>query len=270
MIDAPLQLCRADRPRAIRTLLLHGLAGSARNWADFAALAGQDLELHAAELPWSNDGNQAWAEHADPAHWVELAMLGSQPPGTVPDVVIAHSFAATLLLCWLDDPARLRPRAVVLVAPFYRAHPDDFDWPTISYYLNDFHRILEYGVAVRGGGRLGQDRCAEIARLVRLRIGPHGWMRFFESYLRTTRLNPGQLRMPMLIVSGADDIAAPVSDARALARAVPGAQLAIMPGCGHFPMNERPGEFAALVETFLAGLDPSPGTPAAATTALHS
>jgi pimeloyl-ACP methyl ester carboxylesterase len=235
------------------TLLLHGLAGSGGVWEPFAERAADRLELWAAELPWGGGG--AWSRREDPGRWVTDALAATTAAaGRRPDVLIAHSFAATLTLALLADGVDLGG-AVVLVAPFYRARPEDFGWDTIAYYLNDFHRILAEGIRVRAGTRLDEDLRADMALRVRERIGPYGWTRFFEAYLRTPGLDLGRVGTPVLIVAGQDDFAAFPTDAHALGDALPTARTHVLPDCGHFPMVERPEEFHRLVDDFLTAPD---------------
>jgi pimeloyl-ACP methyl ester carboxylesterase len=140
---------------------------------------------------------------------------------------------------------------VVLVSPFYRAAHDDFDWPAISYYLNDFHRILAAGIRVRDGGRIDPDLRENMARRVRDRIGPYGWTRFFEAYLETPALPLDRVHTPILIISGARDFAAFPADTEALRAVLPNCRAHILPDRGHFPMVEGPAEFGRLVDDFL-------------------
>ena len=243
------ELRPASGPAPLRVLLLHGLGSGASVWEPFVARAGRRLELWGADLPWGPNGDGEWAREPDAAAWIarslELARGG-------PDVVVAHSFAANLLLELLCRDGQGGLRAVVLVSPFYRPRPERFDWAAISYYLNDFHRLLEEGIRVRSAARLRPDVQRAMALRVRDRIGPYGWMRFFDAYLRTPRLSTAHLAGPFLVVGGTDDFASSPSDSRALGRALPGARVEILRDCGHFAMAEHPDRFAGLVDDFLA------------------
>jgi len=57
---------------------------------------------------------------------------------------------------------------------------------------------------------------------------------------------------PTLVVAGTADAVVDPRNAQLLADAIPGAKLELVDGAGHLPFWERPGEFAALVERFLA------------------
>lgn len=243
----------AREPSAPRMVLLHGLAGSGTVWQGLARELSADCELWTAEMPWRAGGAQAWARQEDVGQWAARALAGV--PGGA-DVVVAHSFSADVLLAYLDDagvPAGLR--GLVLVSPFYRARPDEFDWAAISYYLNDFHRILAEGIRIRSGGGLDPDRQQDMALHVRDRVGPYGWVRFFDTYLRSPRFRLDRLSLPCLVVAGERDFAAFPADAIALAAALPDASVHVLPGCGHFAMTERATDFAALTTDFLASID---------------
>jgi pimeloyl-ACP methyl ester carboxylesterase len=76
-----------------------------------------------------------------------------------------------------------------------------------------------------------------------------------EHFDRGTLLRglPG-VRLPMLFVHGVLDPLPPWSAERTAAL-VPGAALALIPECGHFPWAERPGEVRRIVGEFLAELE---------------
>jgi pimeloyl-ACP methyl ester carboxylesterase len=78
--------------------------------------------------------------------------------------------------------------------------------------------------------------------VVRQQESPAGW----SSYDRL----PGFLR-PALVICGEDDGMVPAENSRQIAMRIPGAQLALIPECGHLPMLEKPAEVTRLVFGFL-------------------
>lgn len=60
------------------------------------------------------------------------------------------------------------------------------------------------------------------------------------------------VRVPALVIAGEQDPQCTPSTARELARAIPGAELVLMPGQSHQPFQEVPDEWNALVDEFLA------------------
>jgi pimeloyl-ACP methyl ester carboxylesterase len=82
----------------------------------------------------------------------------------------------------------------------------------------------------------------------------------FVAALRALRDRPdarpglSAIRVPTLVVVGADDAVTPPSAADLLAATIPGASRVVIPGAGHLSNIERPEEFTAAVEAFLASL----------------
>jgi pimeloyl-ACP methyl ester carboxylesterase len=72
--------------------------------------------------------------------------------------------------------------------------------------------------------------------------------RFAGSPLRT-RLR--RIRVPTLVLWGAEDRLIPVAHASAYAEGIPNARRTIIEACGHLPAVERPEEFARIVAAFL-------------------
>ncbi|WP_121748230.1 alpha/beta fold hydrolase [Streptomyces sp. E2N166] len=243
-----------DARRPVRVLLLHGLAGSTAVWRRFTELAGGELELWEAELPWAAHGDTRWSHDPDPVPWVARAL--DAVPGRV-DLLIAHSFAANAVLELLVSRPAGRPGACVLVSPFHRGTPEEFEWDTAVYYLHGFQRILDEGLRVGSDGRIPVELREAMALRVRDRIGPYGWMRFFDAYLRSPFLDTAAIGLPTLVVAGEHDFAARPADARALAGALPDARLRIFERSGHFPMAEQPELFVGAVHGFLSSLTPT-------------
>ncbi len=62
------------------------------------------------------------------------------------------------------------------------------------------------------------------------------------------------LDLPVLVLHGDRDPVCPPGAARALATAIPGARLALLPGAGHAPFLSRPGPFHEALDAVLAAL----------------
>ena len=61
----------------------------------------------------------------------------------------------------------------------------------------------------------------------------------------------GRLEMPALVLWGARDRIFPAAQAHEAVGRLRRGELAVIPGCGHLPHVERPGEFAASLGRFL-------------------
>ncbi|ATL86038.1 alpha/beta hydrolase [Streptomyces samsunensis] len=241
----------------LRALFLHGLASSGAVWDGLAPHLPPDLETWTADLPWRADHVQPWSRRPERTDWIVTALERLPDP---PDVVVAHSFSANQLLDLLsreaeagNDPyERYGIRGVVLVSPFYRRSPDDFAWDSVSGMQRDFLHIMEEGLRTHSARRITPEVRRHMAERVCERVGPYGWVRFFEHYLRTPWLRTELITVPGLVVTGQDDFAA--AESALLAADLPGAGLHTVPGCGHYPMSEHAESFSALVGAFLGRL----------------
>lgn len=61
-------------------------------------------------------------------------------------------------------------------------------------------------------------------------------------------------KTPSMVVVGSRDLLTPVAGARRIAAFLPDSRLEVLPRCGHQMMQERPFEFARLLDEFTAGL----------------
>jgi pimeloyl-ACP methyl ester carboxylesterase len=62
------------------------------------------------------------------------------------------------------------------------------------------------------------------------------------------------IKTPTLVVGGADDLMTPPALSHALGTQIPGSRVAILPGCGHWMMLEKPDAFFAELDPFLASI----------------
>jgi pimeloyl-ACP methyl ester carboxylesterase len=62
------------------------------------------------------------------------------------------------------------------------------------------------------------------------------------------------IRVPTLIVHGADDQIIPLAEAQAMQTAIPGARLAVIEGAGHLPNLEQPAAYNHLLSEFIQSL----------------
>jgi pimeloyl-ACP methyl ester carboxylesterase len=60
--------------------------------------------------------------------------------------------------------------------------------------------------------------------------------------------------LPTLVVVGAEDRLTPPQDAEAIAKAIPGARVAVIPDAGHLSPLEQPEAFNGQLRSFLDGL----------------
>ena len=74
---------------------------------------------------------------------------------------------------------------------------------------------------------------------------------FVSKDLKRPQKKLSRIRIPVLILSGADDRVIPIEESYALKRDLPHAELQTIPMCGHSPQEECPEETAVRVSGFL-------------------
>jgi 3-oxoadipate enol-lactonase len=72
---------------------------------------------------------------------------------------------------------------------------------------------------------------------------------------RDRRAELAGISLPTLVLAGADDVIAPVEEAKAMAAAIPNARLEVVPHAGHLAPYENPSAVNAVLLDFLRGLD---------------
>lgn len=63
-----------------------------------------------------------------------------------------------------------------------------------------------------------------------------------------------ELSLPVLVITGDDDRIVPTEESLRLAEEIAGAQLVVIPNCGHVPQEECPQPFLEAMQRFLLGL----------------
>lgn len=59
------------------------------------------------------------------------------------------------------------------------------------------------------------------------------------------------IKAPTLLIWGENDTATPLKDAKIMEKLIPDAGLVSFPGCGHYSFLDNPGQFAAVLRSFL-------------------
>ncbi|WP_432988620.1 alpha/beta fold hydrolase [Streptomyces sp. CA-135486] len=245
-------------PGAPRIALVHGFEENWDSWLPLAAHLWSGLHLYALELPWRAGSAHTWGHHGSPAAWLERALTGLPVP---PDAVVAHSFGATTLLESLALRSAAASVPAVLVAPVYRPHDDPADPAFYAEALARFRRVLADGMRVQIGPRaatLPEDLLDIMARKIRERVEPQGFLQFYAQLVRTAALDPGRVDVPVLFIGGTGDQAAPPAAVDELRARMTDLRVHQSPDLTHFCQTEQSQEVAARIDGFLAGLGQAP------------
>lgn len=228
------------------TVLLPGLACDAEIWrGQLAALARfrprvSDVHTRAESLP-------AMAATLLTAHPGELVLVGASMGGRIaleaarqaPQRVRGLALLGSTARADTDELRALRTEAVArFEAGQLEPVLDANTWFVFHRSAWDDEPLLErYRAMVRRAG---------IEQLVRQNRA--------MTRAPDLRATLGALRCPTLVVCGEGDGVTPTECSREIAAAIPGAQLVLLPDCGHMLTMEKPAQVNRLLAEWLAAL----------------
>jgi len=218
-------------------LLLHGAGASSALWIGTLRRFARTHTLFAPDLPGHGRSSGSATTFEDllqaTGEFAAAACVGRA-------IVVGHSLGGLLALAaavrWPDNVAGL-----VLVSTAAKLHVSsrflariENEWPTFHTYMAELAHSPDTPESIR-------RRSAAIG-LSSIQPQTRADFSACNEYDATPHL--ASLRVPSLVISGADDLLLPPTRSAALAEAI-GAPHAILEQCGHFPMHERPDRFFA-------------------------
>ncbi len=259
------KMAGSGRPALV---LLHGFAASTFSWREVigpmsewgtvVAFDRPGFGLTERPLQWT--GRSPYSPEAQPDLTVGLMdVLGVERA-----VLVGNSAGGTVaLLTALTYPERVE--ALVLVSPAVYVRGMTPTW--LRPFLNTpqmrhlgpllARQIQDWGVdfarsAWHDPEKLTPEIWEGYARLVQV----ENWDRALWEVMRASHplgleKRLGEVRVPVLVITGDDDRIVPTQQSVRLAGEIPGAQLVVIPECGHVPQEECPGPFLEAVEAFL-------------------
>lgn len=262
----------SDGPRNM--LLLHGLGASTYSWRQMvgplAALGARVVAFDRPAFGLSSrpvDGEWRGANPYALESQVEQTIALMDRLGMAQAVLVGHS-AGARVACSAALRHRERVQALVLESPAIYEEGGYPAWILPLLRLPQLRRIgplLVRSIARREAAlvrRAWHDPSLVTPAIlegyaVPLRV--ENWDRaLWELTLADAphdlASQLAHIAVPTLVIGGDDDHIVPTASSVRLAGAVPGAELAIVPDCGHIPHEEKPAEFLAAVERLLASL----------------
>ena len=238
-------------------VLVHGLGGSTNTWAPLVPLLRRDFTVNAYDLAGSGrspvrDGVSIASHVADLAAAVTRAGGRAHLIGHSLGTIICQHFAAA------------HPEAVLslaLVGPF--PAPPDAARKALRDRAAKVRAEGMVGIAdaIVAGGTSDDTRTNGPAAIAFVRESvmaqpAEGYARNCEALAEAQPTDLSRIACPVLLVTGDSDRTAPPDTARAMASAmtaVPGgAEVVILPGCGHWAPVERAKQLAYALTLFHA------------------
>lgn len=250
-------------------LLIHGLGASAETWRDTVPVLAETHHVYAVDLVGFGYSNKPAVEYTvaylvdfirgfmDVVGLAQAALIGHSLGGApVLRFAILHPDRASKLV--LVDSAGLsrkvglglRLASLPLVGELLlRPSPEKTRHALKPFFhdpalLTDAFVDLNYDLITQPGAQ------AAYPSTVRSLASVFGARRHIGDDI-IARLE--EILIPTLAIWGAQDAIVPVAHAEIARDRIAGAQVHILPECGHMPMMEKTGEFNRLVGRFLAG-----------------
>lgn len=239
-------------------LFLHGVGGSRGNWATQLAHFGDRFTAVALDLRGYGDS----ADYAGPLAFTAFADDAVR--------VIDHFGVDRAHVCGLSMGGRIaldlwrrhRDRvATLMLADTSAASREAQDPARIEAFLAMRRQPLLDGITpaelapklveTLAGPNIGAEALAELTRSLAT-LHAESYLKTLEAVTRFTDFPDfADIDVPTLVIAGSEDKIAPPPIAEAMAAAIPGANLAILPGAGHVSNVEMPEAFNAVLDMFL-------------------
>ncbi len=247
-----------DRDVSRTVLLLHGLGGSAEDWAAVAAAFPKSLAPLALDFPGSGKDTRPHDSY-DPASLARWVLGELDDRGVETAVVVGHSLGGRIA----GELAVLAPGRVLalgLVSPLGAVSygfTDTLKWKAMSRSAlvgaapeTSLRNALGYGFAVDGARKK-----EFVTRGMEARTGPHAKAalraleRSVDGLLSAPPLSKrlAGTRVPLLLVTGTEDPLAPPKDVEAILGTRADAKYTSLTGVGHYAPIEVPKDVARLL-----------------------
>jgi pimeloyl-ACP methyl ester carboxylesterase len=220
-------------------VLLHGLSGSHRWWLRALHRLAARYSVHVPELVGFGSSRPARRQPNIPEA-AELILAWLDVLGIERCALVGHSMGGQIAIhIAARAPERLTRLVLVSAAGIPR-----------PVSLSETARFVAEMVPPRAWGHPG---FLPVIALDALRTGPFTMLRAAR-YLIAADVRPflPRITTPTLLIWGKSDPLTPIAHGREMQQAIPGARLVVLDGAAHVPMADRPAEFLAALEAFLA------------------
>lgn len=238
-------------------LFLHGVGGGHHAWErQVPYFGGLGYPSHAWDQP--GYGRSATVEPYDLERIsASLARL-IESLGNEPVVLVGHSMGGFVAQeTYARTPQLVKALVLCFTSPAFAGGASEFTRQFIAARIAPLDEGKTMGdiagalMKTMSGSRSDPTGLA-LAEKIMSGIPPETYRKAVQ--LLTTfdrRKELAGIRVPTLLVAGADDKTAPPSVMERMAQKVPGAEYVCLPGCGHLGPMDQPDEFNAALLAFL-------------------
>lgn len=254
-------------------VLLHGFAASTYSWREvMPTLATERLVLAfdrpafgltERPLPGEWSGRSPYSAEAQADQTVALM----DELGIERAVLVGNSAGGAIAtLTTLRHPERVQALILVDAAIYAGGGAPGFIRPLLQTpQMNHLGPLISRGIQ-RWGYQFGQSAWHDPSKFsddiwanYQKPLRAENWDRGLWELTRASQPlglaeRLGEISAPTLVITGDDDRIVPTEQSIRLASQIPGAELVVIPQCGHVPQEECPQAFLQAVNGFLANL----------------
>lgn len=249
-------------------VLLHGVGGSWRQWSPLLPMLESACEVLALDLPGFGESPAQPGIPATIAGQADAVEAELDAAGLASAHLVGNSSGGWLAL---ELARRQRARTVVALSPagMWTAREDAYRFFILlsaHYAAKLISRVpaltrtparrwlLNWWLFMARPGRWSAEQAAEQMRMLG---GAPSYMEFLR-WTRDRRVErlPG-VACPVLIAWGSRDLLLPRRQAARFVRALPHAELRLLPGVGHLPMADAPQLIASAILDLIAKTEPT-------------
>jgi len=257
-------------------ILLHGFASSAFSWREVMTPLAKNATVIAydrpafglTERPLKWKGQNPYSTEAQ----VDLLLALMDFHAIEKAILVGNSAGGALaLLTAIRHPERVQ--SLVLVDPvIYLGRSGGFlpGWLQPFLKIPQLHRIgpLLVRSIQKRADEFGRSAWHDPSRLTdeiwegyRLPLRVENWDGgLWEFTISSAPLQLekmlDQVKVPTLVITGDDDRIVPTENSIRASKEIPGAQLVVIPECGHVPHEEQPASFLSAVNEFIRNFSP--------------
>ena len=249
-------------------LLLHGFGGGVFSWRKVTAPLAQQARVIAFDRPGFGLSERPTVTKAQnpytAAAQVTLSLGLLDTLGVDKAILVGHSAGGAVAVNFaLEHPERVA--GLILIDPALSSGGPPA-WVRALYNTPQMARLGPYLMRPFGedaGLELLRRAYADPSRLAEADIKGYrrplqadNWDKALWEVTKANRpynLLPrlAELKVPTLIISGAEDKIVPLEQTQKAAHSITGAELKVLQGCGHVPQEECPQKFLAAVTSWL-------------------
>lgn len=238
-------------------VFLHGVGGGHHAWErQLPYFGGLGYPAHAWDQP--GYGHSAIVEPYDLEHIsLSLARL-IESLGNEPVVLVGHSMGGMVAQeTYVRHPQLIKALALCFTSPAFAGGSSDFTKQFIATRIGPLDQgktMADIAKALMPTMRGGKSDPAGLALAERIMAGiPPDTYRKAVRLLTTfdRRRELADIKVPALLIAGSDDKTAPPAMMERMAQKIPGAEYALLEGCGHLGPMDQPEAFNAALLSFL-------------------